>query len=335
LARYDAASSDAAVDGFTQRTLVRAVVVFLFLYVCRCVILLIGPWYDVSLAGAVWRGLGRSGMDCLAVTGLAAVALLVGNARRIAGDTLLLAGAFVLIAIGAANVFVVAAFRHPVSLRTLQFAGLPDTGPLVTIVSYASWRELVLALLAIAALIAVFVAPKILAGPFAGHIWLRRIVAGSTAILFAGLPLHTLSAENPDEFRRLHANAAWSFFRSLAGSRPPPAGPTRVNEAAVFALYPSDHEALGERLTRQAPLQNVVIIVMESVGSRYLDLQRFPQLTPQLAALRESSAYFPNVYPATPSSAGSLFSILFGRYSPVRPTLPPDRALAQSPDLIS
>jgi lipoteichoic acid synthase len=68
---------------------------------------------------------------------------------------------------------------------------------------------------------------------------------------------------------------------------------------------------------RQGSIRNVVLIVMESVGARYIAGRRSEEAarwTPQIARYRDTTLSFQNIYANTPMSTKSLYSLLTAIY---------------------
>jgi lipoteichoic acid synthase len=135
--------------------------------------------------------------------------------------------------------------------------------------------------------------------------WLRSsFTNGAWALKGAGrstyenAALHfALSVVAPPQFSRVPGESASEGFDPIALERS--TEPPIATGAAV----------------RHAGLKNVVVFVLESVGSHYLDFTHENDvLTPGLNALSPVSAFFPNTYAHAPSSAVALFTLLSSLY---------------------
>jgi arylsulfatase A-like enzyme len=307
------------------RLLLQALIVVGYLFACRLVIVWQArPPGEPIGVGLVLDALGRFGMDALAVAALTLAALAVSRLSQRAAAALMVAGGAFLMLLGAINTHLVALYRQPATLDLLGYGDFFGIDGLRSFADYVTVTDALALGGALVCLAAFALAGPVLRSRAFARRGTRRLVLVLSFAALVAMPVYGLLHDDA-EMRRRHANAGWWLVKSAlapAAQMPAIAHPDMRDPFATFAVSEQHRITTPERI-RAADIRNVVVIVLESVGSGHLDLADDPELTPHLARLRAEAAYFPNTYVPMPSSPVSLFSLLTGMYPPVAPAAIP------------
>ena len=290
-----------------------------FLLFCRFVI-----QYELAVERAAlsWPTVARQSVrlfasDALILSSVTLAAALLTLARPRAGRGFMGVCAALLMLVGAANVRIVRLFLHPLNAGLIEYAGLHDLRSIPTLSGYMNTTDVVLLAAALGLAVSFAIVPWLLGTPaLSGRRGSTVILGLGAGVLLAG---PVLAVATTPERPRTNDNAVWSLLKSFA--LPPESRMPAVahpSAEAVFATIEVADPPIPDRdkLVRSG-IRNVLMVVMESVGSHYVDPVRKPELTPRMAALVPGAAYFPNTYPGVPSSYYSLISLANGTYPPV------------------
>jgi hypothetical protein len=307
------------------RLLLQALIVVGYLFACRLLIVWQArpPGEPIGIAlllGAV----GRFGMDALAVAALTLAALVVARLSARAAVVLMVVGAAFLMLLGAINIHLVSLYRQPATVNLLGYGNFFGIEGIKSLADYVTVTDAVALAGALVCLAAFGLAGPVLHSRAFARPGTRRLVMALSFAALLAMPVYGLLQDDADT-RRRHANAGWWLVKSAlapAPQLPAIASPDLRDPFETFAVAEQHRITTPERI-RAAGIQNVVVIVLESVGSEYVDLAGNPDLTPNLARLRAEAAYFPNTYAPMPSSPVALFSLATGMYPPVAPTAIP------------
>jgi hypothetical protein len=293
-----------------------------FLFVCRLGIVFYdrAPW-DRGIWALTREAIRYFGMDAVAVSIVTGLAITIARRWVVAASTLFMTAAAYLLVLGAANVRVVSVYRQPATLNLLQYGDFLDLGHARSLTEYMTEVDYMLLVGAVICALSLFGARWIQRSRFFDWPAARWLVLACTVPVGLMWPAHALLRDD-ERTRRHHANAGWWMIRSIVAPATPLAPEVADPDlAAPFETYAADK---SKRITtparvREARIRNVLIIVLESVGSEYLDLRNNPRLTPNLARVMPGAAYFPNAYAPIPASTMSLFALATGMYPPVTP----------------
>lgn len=252
----------------------------------------------------------------LAATGL--LALASGRAARLVYLSFM---AFVLL-MAAANIRFVQTYNQPITTGVIALFKATGAAQAFSLLSYLDRATLVAAGIAALTFCVILCVPA-----FGRRIGGRATRIASMASIAAIIAVSLLNAyPRPPGTDRRDVNAAYWLARSLV-----------TNDAADLPTIDVpdrrdvDETRPGRAIGRAVPkagdragtVRNVILVVLESVGSSQFDLDRHPDLTPRLAAMRPNMAYFPNTYVAMPASEQSMFTLLASSYQPVQPETMP------------
>jgi phosphoglycerol transferase MdoB-like AlkP superfamily enzyme len=269
------------------------------------------PWRPATVLDAI---LGF-GPDALAVAALF-VCLALGRLSSVAAAVLMVAGAGYLMVLASVNVAIMRVYGQPPTVNLFGYGDFVHVEGLASLVRYTTrWERVLLGL-------ALLLTAVIAAMPWLGrarvfhHRWTRSLTLAAALVVFPALPV--LGMVTGEFAQPRTANAGWHLAQSAIASGNDFARVDHPDMRDPFETYATPAIASREQV-KTAGIRNVLIVVLESVGSEYLDLDRNPGLTPNIARLRDEAAYFPNTYAGMPSSPMSLFSLMSGMYAPVSP----------------
>lgn len=302
------------------RLLFYALIVLAYLFICRVLVVHYGQaGQGASPLRLVLEGAERFGMDALAVSAVTAIALILSRYSPRAGMILLFACASYLMIAGAINVRVMDIYHQPATVNLLSYGNFLDVEGVRSLAKYTTRIDRIMLLAALLCL-ASFGAAR-LVERFATRPQAREAIVLLSLVGLVGMPLYGLLREHRHS-RESDSNAGWWLLKSAIA---PPSGvagqiahPDLRDPFESYAIARDSRITTPERV-RQAHIRNVLVIVLESVGSEYLDLRSDRRLAPNLDRLKSGAAYFPNTYAAMPSSTMSLFSLMTGMYPPVSP----------------
>jgi hypothetical protein len=302
------------------RFLLRALLVLAFLFVCRWGIVYYdrAPW-DRAAGPISIEALRGFGMDALAVAIVTGLALVVAKASVRTATVLFAAAAGYLLLMGAANVRVASVYRQPATINLIEYGDFLDLGRARSLTEYMTVVVEILLVAAAVCWLALAGAGRLQRSQLFEWRAARWAVVAASLLALVAMPLYGL-AHDDEQTRRRHANAGWWLIKSIVAPPVPKvaeiADPDLRDPFETYATGAANRITTPERVAR-AGIRNVLVIVLESVGSEYLDLRRAPELTPTLARLRSQAAYFPNTFAPIPNSTMSLFTLMSGMYSPV------------------
>lgn len=311
------------VQSVAGRLLCFAAIVASYLLACRAIIV----FHQVGGTGAgwgtiAWLTIERFAMDALAVVVVTAAAMAIARVSPRAATILFMLCAAGFVLMGAVNVRVMSVYQQPATINLFRYGDFLQLDGLRTLGKYTTDGDELIALGAVVGLLSFGLVP-----------WVqRRLLVRRWGRLLLGLALSPLIAApllglrlGADE-RRAHANAGWALLKSAilppAGRAAAVADPDLADPFETYAL-PNDR-AFPQR-PAEGKFRNVVMIVLESVGTEYLEAQMAAGKAPNLRALASRSSYFPNTYAPMPSSTAALFSLMTAMYPPVSPVAIPMR----------
>jgi arylsulfatase A-like enzyme len=277
---------------------------------------------------AVWlakHGLLTLGGDAATILGLLSAALLGSRVSVRLGRAVLAIGLGVVILAATLNVKFVQIYSQPATLGIVELFRLDQVNNFVALRRYVDGADVLITAIGLSFMLVLLLLPRVFCAIETGWpLAVRR--AGQVSFLAIAASVCALAFPASAESSLRSSNAAYWFARSLVFTEDNLVPRIeRAEIAPVLQTVPA--AALARRplgASRAAPIRNVILIVLESVGARHLDLDRDPGLTPHLAALRPMSAYFPNTYVTMPSSEQSMIGILASSYIPVVPDTMPD-----------
>ena len=276
--------------GVAARLLAFALIVAGYLFVCRWLIVYYAHAPSDLLSAEIFVGAIHSfGMDGLAVATVLTAALVVARLSAAAATILMVVACAYLMIAGAVNVRIMDVYQQPATVNLLSYGDFLNVAGLRSLTRYMTRVDTALIVSALACLAAFAFVGRLLA--WAG---MSRLLVGVALALLVALSFYGLASAS-DEDRRRHANAGWWLLKSAFASGAPAriANPDLGDPFETYVAGEESRVTTPERV-RRADIHNVVIIVLELVGSEYLDLRRNPRLTPQLRLLQSKSAYFPN-----------------------------------------
>jgi lipoteichoic acid synthase len=280
---------------------------------------------DVRVGPTLW-GLAADLSYVAAITVVCILALLIAAPRPGAVRGIL--GAFRMVA----GISVVAAFANPIALRELghplTYQWLYYSDFLLSLDAYntlnglLSWT-LILQMGAAAAAV-------VLGGPRAGRWvdrqgtgwWNRRGAIAASLVTLPALLVTTWlhGASHPP--RAESATPVVFFLQSTLGGGAQTLGSLQTDIRPDDVLAVSERPAerslhAASRAPRAPPLTNVLVLVLESVGSQSVGLYgAVPSLTPQLDSYREHARIYARAYAHVPSTMHTLVSLLTSAYHP-------------------
>ena len=307
------------------RILLFALITLLYLAVCRSVII-----YHESLlanADASWSPgalAPKFGMDALAVACLALAAVMMAPISRVGAVVVFVTGAACLMLLGAINVRIVSVYQQPATLNLFRYGNFLNIGGLRSLSHYLTKSDQLLLLAAFPAILSFALVPAVQRSRLFAKAAVRWLVGGLVLLTIFLLPVAGALASA--EVRTRHANAGWWLARSVAAA--PFTATSAVSDpdfADPFQTYVpgSDRPITTPDRMRAAEIRNVVLIVLESVGTQYLEERMAAGRAPNLRRMISSGAYFPNAYAPMPSSPVALFALMTGMYPPVSPVAIP------------
>ena len=152
---------------------------------------------------------------------------------------------------------------------------------------------------------------------------LRRLPPGWAALflplLFAAVLAGSLLARQTVNLQAKpgqRANAVAAFLRSLVNTDAPDAFGRMEVAAQSFPFRERTAPARDTVITTEAPpIENVVVIVLESAAGHYFDgPDAYPQITEPLRRYTDDYLYFDRVYAHAPSTNCTMVSLLTGLY---------------------
>ena len=308
------------------RLLFYALILLAYLFICRLlVVYYVRAEADRSIVQLTLGAARQVGMDALAVSMLTLAALMISRWRCAAATIFMALGAAYLMLLGAINVRVMALYHQPATMNLLRYGDFLNVDGVRSLAKYMTKVDKFL-LVAGAACVASFaLSPLVGRSPIVTRPAARKLIFAVSLLALVAMPLHGLIGRH-DEHLGSDSNAGWWLLKSavapLSGGAPEIARPDLLDPFETYAAGEKNRITTPERL-RQAHIRNILIIVLESVGSEYLDLRGDRSVAPNLSGFMSRAAYFPNTYAQMPSSSMSLFSLMTGMYPPVSPVAIP------------
>lgn len=266
----------------------------------------LGAYYDFLFAGVF----------TLLFLGLAAVFRNRVIPRRAVHVAFFIFALFVVL-LGLANVKFVQVLGGPLNVRWLYYSGFLNGGN----AALSSWVAISPALLLIGLVVAGgFFGLSLLFSRFSRRLSVRTqgYVAALACLLYFPVASWYLSSRQPWEPLKLE-NPTYSLLASAIleetpelftmEARLPPDDVRRLDERTTPATGTATGSEMG------AHLQNVLLVVMESLPAEYVELYggTYP-VTPVLEAYREQSLLFDSIYAPVPASAKALIALLHATY---------------------
>lgn len=308
------ARTDSRLSG-TLPFLLYALIVLGHLFLCRLIIAYQAqPPPEQLTAQTVLAAIGHLGSDALAVSIVALLTLAIARGSAAAAATFMALAAGYLMLTGAINVGVMRVYNQPATINLLSYGDFLNLSGLASLTKYMTRADklalgLAMVLTASFALLPAVRRWRSLGGPAVA--W--AVVLAALPALVA-LPLHALLYGDGDS-RGRNANAGWRL--AMSAIAPPSGRAVQVSDPDL--LDPFETYALKSVISppaiREAHIRNVLVVVLESVGTDYLDSAAAPNLN----RLKANAAYFPNTFAPMASSPMSLFSLMAGMYPPVSP----------------
>lgn len=292
------------------------------LFLCRLIIVhqaQIPPQpYDMR---TIVEAAAALGMDVLAVAVITLLTLAIAALSTVFATTFMAASAAYLMLCGAMNVGVMRVYHQPATINLVSYGDFVHASGLLSLTRYMTRMDTVAAGAAVLVTASFALFPVVRRWRLFDSALAARILVAVAALALVAVPLFAVLGSGNVTGAR-NANAGWWLARSIVV---PPIG--RVAEvsnpdlAEPFETYvtSADREITSPDRIAGANIRNVLIVVLESVGSDYLELDGRSPAAPNLSRLRAEAAYFPNTYAPMPSSPMSLFSLMTSMYPPVSP----------------
>jgi hypothetical protein len=223
--------------------------------------------------------------------------------------------------VGAINVRVMDIYGQPATINLLNYGNFLDVDGIRSLAKYMTRVDKIMLPAAFACLASLAATGLLERSRLITRAGSRKFIFSLALVALVALPVYGVFKQQRDN-RGREANAGWWLLKSALAT--PVRGVGHISHPDLRDPFETYIDAQPDRVAtpsrvRQAHIHNVLIIVMESVGSEYLDLRSNGSLAPNVARLTASAAYFPNTYAAMPSSPMTLFSLMTGMYPPVSP----------------